>query len=282
MQKIIAALVLGAGACSGTDSELPEAELSPELVSSTPALGAERVYPAPLWNGKGEEVAIALTFSEPMNLEEELALEASDHTRSVAAVDWSDDRTELTLFVRGDFSMTRPLADETEYWLDLSSLVSDSGAPLAANAGLVDRTLTFTTGRYDALLNHACGHTFFGPFGSVAASASGDLTAPDISTTHVQYSVALREQDAQFGGWLRAKFPGERPYRLYFDAETQISMTRSEGQAEELALEPTPPACPGITHEVTLTDVADSDVFFFVGPEEVTMRRVIVELVPEP
>jgi hypothetical protein len=279
MKKVITVLVLGVWACSGKDGESPAA---PELVTSTPALGAEGIYPAPLWNGKGEEVAIALTFSEPMNLEEELELEAGDHTRPIAALEWSDDRTALTLFVRGDFSMTRPLADETEYRLDLSPLVDDSGTPLAANAGLDDGTLTFVTGRYDALLNHSCGHTFFGPFGSVAASAGADLTAPDISTTHVQYSVALREQETEFGGWLRARFPGEGPYRLYFDAETSISMTRGTGEAEELALEPTPPACPGITHEVTITDMAGSDVFFFVGPEEVTTRRVIVELIPAP
>jgi hypothetical protein len=287
MSRLALALALCAYACSGAGSDATGAPDDggagmgsappPELLVSSPSLGAEGVYPASLWAGKGEEVVLALTFSEPMTATGDLALEAHDHVRSVAALEWSHDRTELALFVRPDFTAPRPLEDETEYRLDLSTLVSDSGALLAPDVRLMDRGLTFTTGRYDPLLNHSCGHTFFGPFGSVASSGAADLSAPDISTTHVQYTVSLRETDGHYGGWVRARFPTEGPYRLYFDAAT--TLLGDDGR--ELVLERTPPACPGISEQLTLVVEPHENVFLFVGPGDSPMRRVIVELVPE-
>jgi hypothetical protein len=254
---------------------------APWLRSSSPALGATDVYPAPLSAESGEEFAIELTFSEPMRLAGELSLRGDDHAREVAELRWSSGETHLTLLFRPDFEHPRALAEHTEYSLDLSPLAGAAGGHLTPDVGLIGRALVFSTGRYDGLLNHSCGHTFFGPFASVAASQSADASASDVTTTHTQYSVTLPAREGGYGGWLRANFPSEGPYRLYFDAETQVALSdASEEEPQAVALSPTPPACPGISREVSLTPVAGRDLFLLLGPESLQRRRIIVELVP--
>jgi hypothetical protein len=47
-----------------------------------------------------------------------------------------------------------------------------------------------------ASLRRSCGHTFFGPFQGIGSSG-------EASTTHVEYTITLRENDGAHGGWLR-------------------------------------------------------------------------------
>lgn len=275
--KRIAVLLVSCllGACSGAQEE------APFVVSSSPELEATGVYPAPVWSGLGEEVTLGLTFSEPMQLDGELLLEASDHERPPDELTWSDDQTELTLVFRASFEWAHPLADDTEYSLDLSSLASETGQKLEPDVHLRDRRLVFSTGRFDPLLNHSCGHTFFGPYGSVAAVDEPRASAPDISTTHTQYTVTLPEDDGAHSGWLRARFPTKGPYRLYFDADTRLALARAADEdAEEVELERTPAACAGIVYEVTVYPTAGEDLFLRLGPEDEAARRIIVELIP--
>lgn len=254
----------------------------PRLISSSPAHGALDVYPSPLWSGNGEEVVIQLRFSEPMTLTDELVLQGPDHERPIAEVEWSDDHTELTLFVRPDFLEPRALRDDTEYSLATSALVSLRGVALEPSVGLEEGCLVFTTGRHDALLNHSCGHTFFGPFADIVAGRSDDASAPDISTTHTQYTVTLRADGDEFRGWLRATFPSEGPYRLYFDAATTVAIENSSSdEPHAVTVSPTPPACPGITQELTVMPGVGENLFFGLGPEGNPQRRVIVELVTQ-
>lgn len=126
----------------------------------------------------------------------------------------------------------------------------------------------FTTGKYDGLLNHSCGHTLFGPFASVGSSPNAEASAPDISMTHVEYTVTLRPNEGVYSGWVRAQFPTQGPYRLYFDAATTVTLSDSDGTMEEaVPLSPTPLACPGITHELTLTPSPYEDLFLRLGPD---------------
>lgn len=254
----------------------------PYVIVTAPELGETNVYPAPLFDGNGEEFVLELAFSERMRPHEAFALAAHDHTRTAHA-EWSEDDASLRLVVRSSVASPRPLVDDTEYRLDASKLESAAGVPVDANVRLRDGELVFRTGRYDTLLNHSCGHTFFGPFASASASASADTSAPDIGTTHTEYSIALLPDDAgTFGGFVRAQFLTAGPYRLYFDGVTPVTRLTSPETAGELAsLRATPRACPGITHELTLPEVTPGeDLFLFIGPQATSTRRVIVELVP--
>lgn len=271
--------MVGPISCSDTAVDTPT-EPGPFLLSASPALDETNVYPAPLWRGNGEEFAIELRFSLPMDAGKDLVVESDDHRHPVSESKWSDDRRQLSLFVRPDFSSSRPLADERQYALDLSSLVSASGALLEPDLGLRERRLVFSTGRYDPLLNHSCGHTFFGPFASVAAAGANDASAPDISATHTQYAVTKNALDEGYGGFLKARFPTHGPYRLYFDGEPRIALVEND---RETALLPkrSAQACPGITHEIDLIPRADDDLYFRLGPDATSRDRVIVELVPQ-
>jgi hypothetical protein len=280
MTKLLALTFLMASlSCSDKAADVVSAP-KPLLLSSSPALAETNVYPAPLWLGKGEEVAIQLEFSEPMVPAGDLTLVAADHQRAVSESVWSEEGRLLTLLFRGDFASARPLADEREYALDLSPLISASGALLDPDAGLRERRLVFTTGRYDALLNHSCGHTFFGPFASIAAGGTNDASAPDISVTHTEYAVTARAFDGGYGGFLRARFPTPGPYRLYFDGAASVTLVKDDHE-DALELTATARACPGISYEVDLTPAADEEVFLRLGPDAAAKRRLIVELVPQ-
>lgn len=255
----------------------------PYVVSAFPELDETDVYPAPLFDGNGEEFVMDVAFSEPMQPSDAFTLVASDHERAANAT-WSKDATSVRLAVRPGLASPRPLADETEYRLDLSALTSPAGLALDPGVRLRRGQLSFRTGRYDELLNHSCGHTFFGPFASVGASELPDESAPDIGTTHTEYSIALPADDTgAFGGFVRARFLTAGVYRLYFDADIPVTVTSSpDAPATPMALTATPRACPGIERELTLRNVkAGENIFLFLGPQPTATRHVIVELVPE-
>jgi hypothetical protein len=265
--------------CDSSPSAAPGAgggSPHPYLVSATPALDASDVYPAPVWDGRGESVHVVLGFSEPMHQREDLRLSGTSEPRAPEVL-WADDGLSLDLSVSASLSGARPLADFSEYTLDLSPLANDAGRQLDPDRGLDQGTLRFTTGAYDPLLNHSCGHTFFGPFADVAAGSTADLSAPDLGTTHTAYTLLLRpSEDDVFSGWFRTQFPLPGPYRLYFDAD--VAVTNAAGVA--LPLTPTRAACPGITHELTIHPDADELQFYFLGPHRTSTLSIIVELIP--
>ena len=271
----------GAGGAADDGGASPGHGSAPHVVGAAPILDAREVYPAPLWNGNGEEVIVEVSFSEPMDLESEFVFEARDHVRPAAAI-WSADTKQLLIVARSDFAFPRPLADLTEYSLDLSTLVSARGTELDPNQHLRQGRLVFTTGRHDALLNHSCGHTFFGPFASVGSAKEPDGSAPDIGTTHTQYAVTLQEGLGELGGWVRANFVAKGQYRLYFDGETTVSVNdAAAGNVKPLSLAATPPACPGIAYELTLNPQPSVELFLRLEAQESPVRKVIVELVPD-
>lgn len=251
----------------------------PRLLSSEPPLGAVDVYPAPLWNGNGEELRLELRFSAAMRQRADLVLEGDARPRTLRSA-WSDDRTLLSLTLLPELGSSRLLEDETEYAVDLDPLRDDAGASLEPDLGLEAGRLRFSTGRYDPLLNHSCGHTFFGPFASVAATPAPQDATADIGITHTQYTIALPDEVGGHGGWVKARFAVEAPHRLYFDAFTPVVVARGAGEPVQLEPAATPKACPGITHEITLSPPLGDDLRIFLGPQATPLRRVIVELVP--
>ena len=272
----------GAAQQGGAENEAgaPSDERAPYVLDTVPLLDATNVYPAPLWNGNGEEVVVEISFSGAMRPESELWFEASGQTR-LGMASWSADATRLRIVARPDFTFPRPLADDTTYSVDLSSLVSQSGVGLEPNVGLRAGLLSFTTGHHDALLNHSCGHTIFGPFASFGAAPTADDSAPDISTTHTEYSVTLPDRGGDYGGWLRANFVSAGQYRLYFDGETRVSSQDADGNTYDLALLETPRACPGIAYQVTLSPLSGAELFLRLETKDAPLRKVIVELVPD-
>jgi hypothetical protein len=267
--------------CAESERQTLDAPV-PYVIATAPDLGETNVYPAPLYDGNGEEFVLELAFSQRMQPHEGFALVAHDHARTAHA-EWSEDDTSLRLVVRSSVASPRPLADDTEYRLDASMLESAAGIALDASVRLRDGALVFRTGHYDTLLNHSCGHTFFGPFASASASALADTSAPDIGTTHTEYSITLLGDDAgTFGGFVRAQFLAAGRYRLYFDGVTPVTrLTSPESVGEVASLRATPRVCPGITHQLTLPEVTPGeDLFLFMGPQASSTRRVIVELVP--
>jgi hypothetical protein len=276
-------LVFGlSAACGGLRDDQgqdvpPAVSRAPFVVRSVPILGAEEIYPAPIGNGTGEEFELTVSFSESLDQHVELRLEGGGASIT-PEIAWSGDGTELSALVRSAFAGLRPLADAAEYALDLSALRAIGGAPLQPDRGLRAGRLVFTTGTYDPLLNHSCGHTLFGPFSSVAAVEERHA-AVDVGTTHIQYSVLLPSDGATFSGWLRARFVTGGPHRLYFDGDTPVVLERQrEGKAARaVTLSPTPAACAGITHELTLDAAPDETIFLRLGPQEDQRRALILE-----
>ena len=266
----------------GADLDREDRQPRPQLLRSSPALGAIGVYPAPLWSGQGEEGVIELTFSEPMVLRGELLLDSAEESRPFSEMVWSEGATHLALFIRSDFSHPQPFFDATEYWLDTAPLSNESGVQLDPHKGLEDGEFSFTTGHYDALLNHSCGHTLFGPFATVVAQEEANVAAADIAVTHTQYTVVLPPNENEYKGWIRARFPTGGPYRLYFDQEMRLGLSEKVGaEIEALQLTKTPRSCPGITREITLHPTAGEDIFLQLATEDSSLRNIIVELVPQ-
>lgn len=258
----------GQGGAAGGDQQ-------PVLIRSEPALGTEELYPAPLTAAGGEQLRLRFVFSAPLTAGGELTLRGG--TRApLAMAEWSEDGRQLELIITGALGSAQPLEDDTRYELDLSSLRDTDGRRLVPDQGLDEGVFWFVTGRYDALLNHACGHAFFGPFESGAAGEVMDPDVLDIGATHVQYSVSLPQTSAGFAGWVTANFSAQAAHRLYFDAEASVSLVGGDS----LIASPARSACAGITHELTLEPPFPEPFFLFFHAQPQRTRRVIVELVP--
>lgn len=240
------------------------------IVRSSPRLDEQNVYPAPVSAEAGEATLIEVHFSHPMRTEA-ITLLSGDGATSHIETTWSNGNRDLEVLVLSPTLGARPLSDNTEYALDLARLETKEGGTLAPDRNLRLGKLHFTTGSYDALLNHSCSHTFFGPFGAVAAPVDIADVPPASLATHVQYDVQLAELDDGYGGFLRLRMTQAGDYRLYSDVEVTHSVTPSSetgaggagGEASNaseltpLPVEPTPRACLGILYSSTLGLDAD-------------------------
>ena len=262
-----------AGQGGASDSDHP----TPRLLSASPADGSADVYPFPLPHG----VSISLTFSVVMATEAtEVNLHADGGTEKVVPITWADSGTEATVLIAANpITGAPPLLDTTSYALDLSVLTSDHGVPLDKGHNLTDGALRFTTGAFDALLNHACGHVQLGPFdGAAAAAMPGPLTV-STDVGHVNYTIALPETDAGFEGYVRVATLVGQKYHFLFDRELPVALVDANATEEELVVEAAPAACDGITHRAGFTAQADEERFLHLGPIDASALHMIVEIV---
>lgn len=262
----------GATGDAGAVTEPP----APHLLEATPADGSADVYPFPLPDG----VSISLTFSETMSADvSELSLRAESGMEKAVPITWAESgREAVVLIAPNALTGAPPLLDLTTYALDLSLLTSQPGVPLDPQENLRGGALHFTTGAFDALLNHACGHVRLGPFDSAVAVETPGSSAVPTDTGHTNYSITLPEGAAGYEGYTRVTTLMGRNYHLLFDRAIPASLVSDSAAEESLLVEPAAAACDGITHRAHFSAEANEELFLHLGPAATSSLRLIVEI----
>lgn len=249
---------------------------APAVVDSTPRHLATDLYPAPVYEGGAPRIRISVTFDEGMHPEaRQVSWGPAGQPRTPATATWSADARTLGFeIVAAPFSGKRPLEDRTVYQLDLSTLRDLAGNPATLDGQ--SALLEFTTGTYDALLNHSCGHVFFGPFSAVSASGARDLGAPRTDAAHTRYTINLPGGGATTG-YTRLRASADATWHLFLDGDLEMSVVDSAGSALPSQKSPTPAACAGITHRMVFSLQELDQAFLVFGPTAVGSAKLIVE-----
>jgi hypothetical protein len=258
-----------AGVLPDSNSDAPY----PVLVASTPVADEVEVYPSPFGDGKAYQFTATLTFSEMMDRSvTAVQLAASDATPTDHEVAWSDDGTTASLVVNPPPLAVQILAEHTTYTLSFGDLQSALGQRVRAVSEIASPYIKFTTGAYDALLNHSCGHTVFGPFGTGVASAIGDAPTFTVTATHTQYALSLPESDEGHAGTVALNLPITGDYRLYFDESLKLAALGST-----LDVTRTASSCPGIRAQADIALVAGVPVAIELSSKDSDQVNLIVE-----
>jgi hypothetical protein len=174
------------------------------------------------------------------------------------------------------FAGGRPLQDTTAYEVELQGLRDLAGNPAQFSASSNGR-LHFTTGIYDALLNHSCGHVAFGPFSEVLAATTPGAQAPRSDTAHTRFTITLPGAVAPYAGFTRLRAGTDAIWHLFLDGDFPLTVQDALGEPLALVRSPTPRACSGITHRVTFSLRALDQMFLGIGPGVSPVVRFIVE-----
>jgi Bacterial Ig-like domain len=251
---------------------------APQVLTSSPSHLQEGVYPAAVIDGLAPRVRILLRFGEAMDPDaRELRWgEAGGELRAAMGV-WSSDLLVLTLdLVAPPFAGGRPLRDLTTYEIELQGLRDLAGNPAQLSDSANGR-LRFTTGVYDALLNHSCGHVAFGPFAEVLASMSSGVQAPRSDTAHTRFTITLPGAAGAHAGFTRLRAATTATWHLFLDGDYPLTVQDALDQPISLVRSPSPGACSGITHRVTFSLSALDQVFVGIGPIASPVAHFIVE-----
>lgn len=254
---------------------------APRVVASSPLHGAPGVYPARVFGGTAPRVRISVRFDEPIDPDAALvAWSAVGGAPGYATPAWSPDATELSVELVGS-SLTGqpPLADLTTYQLDLGDLRDAAGNRVAPDDGLTAGMLRFTTGVYDPLLNHACGHVVVGPYADAVAAPSPSPLAPRTDVAHTRYTVALPDAASGRAGYTRIRAPAAATWHLFVDGDAPLALEDDAGAARPLASAVMPDACDGISRRLTFEVAALDQRFLRFGPQREPVTRLIVETV---
>jgi Bacterial Ig-like domain len=257
---------------------------APVVVASVPAHLQAEVYPAPVDGGTAPRVRVAIRFSEPMDPEfRAVSWGAVGGEARAAQGAWAEDLRELSFAIEAPaFAGRRPLEDRTSYQVDVSGLADLAGNPARLAEGAPESALRFSTGEYDALLNHSCGHVAFGPFASVNAAAEPGPLAPRSDAAHTRFTVTLPMAagvGGGYAGYTRLRAPADAAWHLFLDGEPAVMVQDLEGQALPVAVRTTPAACRGITHRATFHLRELDQVLLAIGPQVTDKVRFIVEQV---
>jgi hypothetical protein len=291
--KVAGGMVLVSGLVACSSGPLPTPEESadagvlardvgvrPSVVQTTPALGAKEVYPSPYGDGVKYRVEIAVQFSAEMDTGiTELPFGPKGEALPMHPVIWAVDARSLVVAVSPPPLAPQILTEGTLYELDLSGLTDVVGQPLARDVGLEDGSLLFTTGSYDPLLNHSCGHTVFGPFDNGVASSE----SPPVfiaSATHTQYALSfIGSDEREYAGIVGLQLATAGSYRLYFDGFPGLSIVRATSdERESVTVEPTPRSCAGISGQLDVEVAADELLELHAQPNAPLMYMIVESL----
>jgi Bacterial Ig-like domain len=259
---------------------------APTLVSSVPMDGQVGVYPASVFDGTAPSVRVRVRFSEPMeSVDAPVTWGPVGRPHSAITGAWSSDQTELLIEIEAPpFAGRRPLENETLYEFDLSGVQDLAGNPLSSSAGPQNGRIRFTTGTYDALLNHSCGHVFFGPNATAVAAAVASQQAPRTDIAHTRFTVELPVDGGGSGlhsGFTRLRAPARATWHLFLDGDLAVSALDGVGQPIPTLRRATASACVGITHEVIFQLNEADQVFLRFGAQIAPVARFIVEQVTD-
>ncbi len=263
-------------------TSLPTEDRPPFVVTSNPGMEATGVYPAQVFNGTAPRVSIRIDFSEPMDSGRRTISwgSADGGTQEELAGSWSADGLVFTADVLAPPATGRhPLEDSTRYAIDLRRLRDRAGNLLTPNVVVANGQLMFTTGVYEPLLNHSCGHVFFGPYDTVTAAVAPGPTITRTDTAHTAYTVTL--PGPPYAGFTRYRAATDASVHLFLDGEDSIKVTDELGVPVLFSVRTTPSACPGISHELLFHTAAGQRFLFEIGPQSTSQRRFIVEAVSQ-
>ncbi len=256
---------------------------APVVVESSPAHLEEAVYPAPVFDGTAPRVRVSIRFSESMDpafREVSWAALGGEVRKAMGA--WSEDLRVMSFAIEAPGLGGRPLQDRTSYQIELAALRDLAGNAARRAEGATERALQFSSGAYDALLNHSCGHVAFGPFASVTAAADPGPLVARSDAAHTRYTVTLpmvAGSAGTYAGYTRLRAPADATWNLFLDGELAVSVRDLEGQEVPVARSATAAACNGISHRATFSLQALDQVLLQIGPQSTAVARFIVEQV---
>lgn len=228
----------------------PAAEVA-RLVESRPANGDAAFYPVEVYQrsaelGVGERAVLRFVFDRPMSTSEA----SVEIAGALVEGAWQPDGRTLEVTLAGTEDAP-PLAAETDHEVRLDRLRA------ATNAAVEPAQIRFRTAARDAVIEHACIHTLYGPFATATASArDGALAeAPLVASVHRQWSVELPAEGAAFAGQVHVSFTGtgERRYLLYLDGDVPVTLATEGGGLVDASTTMAPAACPGIQRVAAVT-----------------------------
>lgn len=246
----------------------------PVLIASAPKSGEVEVYPSPFGDGETYQFVAALSFSEAMNPSiRGVQLAAGDNRATDHLLEWKEGGTTATLSVNPPPLGVQILAEYTTYTLSFGELESAEGQPISTTLDGAEAHITFTTGAYDALLNHSCGHTVFGPFGAGIASAIDDDPTFTATATHTQYTLTLPAADKGHAGTIALNLPITGDYRLYFDTMVKLAAFASSLDVAKAA-----DSCHGIQAQADITLEASVPVTLELAADSQQVNLIVESL----
>jgi methionine-rich copper-binding protein CopC len=257
--------------------------LKPHATASYPAEGDQQVYPTEIYDHDSivsERKRLRVTFSEPMDpgvTQVRLINATSGASRALSGA-WAPDALSIELTLLRSEGAHHPLDEDAFYALDLRMLRDAAGNALdTSHAYLGNGILNWKTIASDAALNHTCGHTLFGPFESVSATAAPD-DAPSTSATHTEFTLDLPTSGGERTGYTRVRAPGGGTFAFYFNQLVPFELADTATMtALPLTVRATPDACVGITHYAEATLAAGVWHLARFGPISSSQLKMVID-----
>lgn len=280
-----------------TGSDRPRAAVT----SASVAEGTPDVYPVEMYYdgaasrpGTYFRKVLTVTFSEAMDpaFAQVTLVNRTDTTvppRSVTG-QWSPDGLTLTVTLTAPEEGGPPLEEESTYALDLGALRSAAaGNQLDASTFLGDGRLDFTTGQRNGDLEHACTHSLVSTAELIEAAPArppfGFPPSTDVGHTRYQVTLPAAEPGVHEGYTELISKPAEdERVVLYLNRALPVGAWDDlEGVDVPVEVSPTPPVCPGITHQARFHATQGNRSYFLrFGATDIATLELILERYASP